>query len=320
MLKFRISFLVLVLLSSFALTAQDFHRCGVTLEDDAFIKLRLRKNKEAIANTIENRGGVLYVPVKFHLGANTDGTGRIDETALFRQLCRLNEDFAPANMVFYLTENNYLNHSGVFTAPYLGSSHNTMVAQKNLHGQNVLNIFTVLTADNPNDSSAGTVLAYYNPTGDYIVIRNDELTAANQNLSHEIGHFFSLSHPFVGWECGPYDPTRDGNPLTITSVPVDCGWGSLIEKVNGNCNTAADEICDTPPDYLFAFSSLNTGCGLNTQVLDIDGNEILTLANNYMSYFQGAHPTNGQLPRWILLGLTLTPMSGHTCVQAMSPI
>jgi len=124
-----------------------------------------------------------------------------------------------------------------------------------------------------------------------------------------MGHFFSLAHPFFGWEppSNPaaypgYDPNNPGttsyagwneqyfgNPVGNFAPSYDFSGQIRNELVDqSNCNTAADGICDTPPDYLFAYSPLQTGCNeWDGGAMDPSGTEIDPMENNMMSYFSG---------------------------------
>jgi hypothetical protein len=128
------------------------------------------------------------------------------------------------------------------------------------------------------------VLAYYSPLQDWIVSRRDQINglANNSTIPHETGHFFSLMHPFLGWESsGGFGPGSAGWPV----APVIAPDGVATERQDGtNCSTAGDRICDTGPDYKFAF--LQAGCSAyNGGAKDPLGVVVDPLENNTMSYF-----------------------------------
>jgi len=95
-------------------------------------------------------------------------------------------------------------------------------------------------------------------------------TGANDHTwAHEMGHAFTLPHPFLGWEGGvshdgsvphnfndpappfvTYDYTYFKDTLILDTTIIDT---ALVELVDGsNCAVAADGFCDTSPDYLSA--------------------------------------------------------------------
>ncbi|MCB0524963.1 MAG: T9SS type A sorting domain-containing protein, partial [Saprospiraceae bacterium] len=159
----------------------------------------------------------------------------------------------------------------------------TFLMQAKKH-PNAINYYITDVAASGNNSP-GLVLAYYTPTNDWIVSRRDQINgnANNSTIPHETGHFFSLQHPFLGWESSAtgFVPSSAGWPI----APVIAPDGVPTERQNGtNCTTAADKICDTGPDYKFAFSQsdcspYDRGAKDPLGVL-VDPNE-----NNTMSYF-----------------------------------
>lgn len=86
-------------------------------------------------------------------------------------------------------------------------------------------------------------------------------------LLHEMGHYFGLSHTFEG---------------------------SGIELVNGdNCETAGDNICDTPADPfvvgedLANYIDFENGCRFISPKVDANGEYYRPDTGNVMSYYSG---------------------------------
>ncbi len=256
--------------------AQHVHTstCGVTIQDQILNEI-LHPN-DFRGN--QNRNTTVYVPVKFHAAAKSDGTGRIEVSHIIEQLCILNRDYASSGMVFYIYDGiRFINNSSVYLSP--GTNGNTLQTQKS---SKAINVFITENAD-PQGDQIGTVLGYYSPQGDYVVVRKKELVDRSNTLSHEIGHFFNLRHTFYGWENAPYDRTKHGEQVTFTSVPGGIS-GVAVELMNkSNCTNAADMICDTPPDYNFGFGA--TTCTFSKTVLDRNGDKVIPMTNNQMSYF-----------------------------------
>ncbi len=260
--------------------------CGTTVADQLASRPRLRENLAAVENNqyVSDRGAIQYVPIFFHLVGDDNGNGRGKERLVLDQLCRLNEAYAPMDIRFYLRPHNVqglfdysINNDGVYSAQT-----NTQLMQNKRHA-NALNVYVVNVAGS-NNNQPGTTLAYYHPQRDWIVARNAYIngTPNNGTLAHEVGHFFSLNHTFLGYEndsFGPDDPTW---PI----APVFSPEGSITtERQNGsNCTTAADEICDTPPDYNFGFEQGDCS-SYNAGAKDPLGTLVNPMENNFMSYF-----------------------------------
>jgi hypothetical protein len=227
-------------------SAQEYHSsCGTVGEWAEQVSERLLRNKDILkSNPLQFRNEITYVPIKFHLVAKTDGTGRITENKVLEQLCALNQDYAPMNIQFYIKNGfKYINNTAVY------DNHPTTTATIMSFNRDpgAINIWIVNDASPGGGGGPGTVLGYYNPSLvlDWIVVRRDQIGASTSTLSHEVGHFFSLNHPHNGWDAEPWDLSVHGNPAPVTSpggVPTERADGS-------NCETAGDYLCDTPADY-----------------------------------------------------------------------
>ena len=280
--------LMLLLLAGFACTnwlnAQELIGvCGNSMEDQLQYDHRLLANLEKVdAGLISDRGVFQYVPVYFHLVGDAAGNGKIKERFVLDQLCALNAAYEPANIQFYLrphptkglfnydinATNVYSNQDGWFTM------------HTNRH-PNAMNIYIVDAAVSGNNQP-GETQAYYSPTRDWVVCKKSQIGGSTSNivLPHELGHFFSLDHTFLGWESDPFDPTDPSWPV----APFTSPGGLPTERMNGtNCTTAADKICDTPPDYNFGFG--NSSCSYTAGAKDPNGTEVVTMPDNWMGYF-----------------------------------
>lgn len=227
---------------------------------------------------LANRGDKIYIPVKFHLVADDNGKGRVGYATILNQLDKLNADYAKHNFTFYLKDNynfNHINSTKAYNTPR--ENEDFLVTKKD---PKAVNVFVV---NNIGDSQAGIgiVLGYYSPSNDFVVMMAGEAVKLSNTLSHEIGHFFNLRHTFYGWESSPYDENEHGNPCVLTFAP---GTNVQVEKVDkSNCNTAADQLCDTPPDYNFGITINN--CVFGKIILDKNLDTIRTMKDNQMSYF-----------------------------------
>ncbi|MBK8967798.1 MAG: T9SS type A sorting domain-containing protein [Saprospiraceae bacterium] len=259
--------------------------CGNSTEDQRLYEHRLLANIEtANAGGVTDRGAVQYVPVYFHLVGDANGEGKVKERLVLDQLCALNEAFSTADIRFYLrahpTQNTIFNYSINATNVY-SNQDSWFTMQSNRH-PNALNVYIVDEAVSSNNSP-GITLAYYNIPRDWVVSRKDQISGASSNstLPHEVGHFFSLAHTFLGWESNPFDSTDPTWPIAPSISP----GGVPTERMSGsNCSTAADKICDTPPDYNFGLFD-NDDCNYDGGAKDPSNVDVVPMENNMMSYF-----------------------------------
>lgn len=223
-----------------------------------------------------SRSNITYAPLRFTIVRNDDGTGGPTISQILDQFTTINADFKATNLQFYLADGpnfNSINNSVVTNDP--PASNAFLIGQKS---NSAINVYVTKFGRN-SGGSGGTVLGYFTPSGDYIVVLDTEISKNSNTVSHEIGHYFSLSHTFLGWENDPYNEAKHGNP-----VMQNTAGGVTVETVNrSNCSFSADQICDTPPDYNFGFTA--SSCSFGRIVRDRNGDTIRTQVNNQMSYF-----------------------------------
>lgn len=254
--------------------------CGT--HHDATID-RLVKNKQ-IAERKElgfRTGAVIYLPIKFHLVARTNGSGRVLEPRVLEALCHLNEMYRDQDIQFYISGDfNYMNNDQVYTN-HRNTVETLMFANRDA---DAINIFIVNEIDNPGGVQ-GTILGYYQERStrnfliDWIVMRINQINATSQTLPHEMGHYLSLAHPHRGWEPDPFTAGDMGWPV----APIFSPGGPPTEYADGrNCNTAGDMLCDTPADY----NGLEwSGCNYQGGAMDPASVLINPDETNVMSYF-----------------------------------
>lgn len=297
--------LIPVLLSLFLVTtsamAQNMSEiCGTN--DWKTLTERLIENRRFMEAGHYNidRNIVKYVPVKFHLIARKDGSNRLSEAKVFENLCQLNKDYEDQNMVFYMAGGSisYINDNNAYT-----NQANTfgVAALKAARVSNAINIY--FAAETPSQSGlGGTTLGYYSPINDWLVIRNDQVDSKSGTLSHELGHCFSLKHPFSGWDqesflqwyAKKFNKSENWGQvptwfkLSVVNNLAPDGF-TKIECFNGsNCATSGDLVCDTPADYNFGFGW--SGCSpFNRRLIGpCDKDSIKdTMEDNFMAYFIG---------------------------------
>lgn len=278
-----------MLTSGVMIAQHDHSQCGMTSADQqALVEFVEHYNKISKDPSFSPRADKLNVPIRLHSVAQSDGTGRIQPTLVIQHFERLRQEFEAVDMNLYLYENrlNLIDNSSIYLSP--GTATAAVNAAKD---PNALNIFIT---ENANTSSGlGTVLGFYSPTNDYIIIRITDVAGNTSSLTHELGHMFSLPHTFRGWDSVPWDEDVHGNPVTQVNSP----GGPQVELQNGsNCTSAADRICDTPPDYNFGFGA--GGCSWNQDVFDRNNDLIEPMIDNFMGYFIGCNSyqwTQGQI-------------------------
>ena len=259
--------------------------CGTSPEAQLLSMDRLKENLAKAENgqAVTDRSAVQYVPVHFHLVGDASGNGKHRESSILDQLCDMNEAYAPMEIRFYLSPHptyGLFDYSINSNTVYAGQT-NTFLMSNRRHN-NALNIFVVNQA-----FDSDNVLAYYSPQNDWVVSRKDQVNGTyNGTLPHEVGHFFSLMHTFFGYEDNSFGPGSAGWPVAPVTAPYHPnGLSILTERQNGtNCSTAADQICDTPPDYNFGL--LQSGCGTYVAgAKDPLGATVDPSESNFMGYF-----------------------------------
>ena len=249
--------------------------CG--LHDNDILIERLLSNKKYLKEIgIEaTKNVVSYVPVKYHIIGREDLSGRVSPKRVLDMHCTLNEFYAEdgEGIQFYIKDGfSYIDNT---TAYENHASFAGQVQFTNNRDPNAVNIFIPRDANIPNGPDIGVVLGYYSPQLDWIVIRKADANRSSFTAPHELGHFFSLPHPFNGWESSAFN----GSGMAPATSP----GGIPTEKMDGsNCETSGDFICDTPPSYLF-FSSQT--CNYNGGALDPCGVLVDPDELNVMDYF-----------------------------------
>ena len=279
-------FLILLCIEGYA---QEKHVCGTSPEALQQIQQRLIANKEILrlkGRVAHQRSQEdVFIPLKFHLIANDIGRNRVSTSDVFDQMCTLNETFKDLNLQFYIKDFNILNSGRIFDNPTRLTVEGEMDEIRDL---NAINIFVVKEAQNPNSERPGMTLGYYDArtvagpdgfTRDWIVIEREQVRDGGMTLPHELGHFFSLPHPFNGWDQVSYDPNVHGSPVQDDSprgIPNEFADGS-------NCETAGDFICDTPADYLTSIN--NNTCRYSIPLIDPHGDTLNPDPTLIMGYF-----------------------------------
>lgn len=141
----------------------------------------------------DTRDAVKYVPTTWHLVAASNGSGRVEEENVLKQIANLNNTYADQEFVFYIDRFNYFDNDAVYNTPHSAAARTQMNLRRD---NNSVNFFIVNTANDQSDSP-GEVLAYYDPSGDWIVSKKGEVNGSSHILDHETGHFSTLHIPLV---------------------------------------------------------------------------------------------------------------------------
>lgn len=213
----------------------------------------------------------ITLPLRIHVVGETDGDGYISLARLFDALNLLNEDFATADINFCIDGDiNYINNSSYYNHDFTIGG--TMMALNNDPG--VINVYFV---ENP-----ASACGYYSPGRDAIAMSNSCTSGDDHTWAHEMGHFLTLPHTFVGWE-GEFD--NNLNSLPINSNAPNSVNGRTVERVNGtNCAFAADRFCDTPVDFLSFRWPCNSAGVYSDSLLDPNGTRFAVEAWPIMGY------------------------------------
>ena len=265
--------------------------CGTSASEFEIVRNRLIQNKAYLKENkgiASSRNAVTYVPIKFHLVGEDNGTGRIGINRVLDQLCVLNETFEEFELQFYLSNGiNEVNNSGIFGTVSTGRESLDMQFERD---RQAINIWILDDATPTNTTLEGRVLGYYEPTLDWVVVDKDFVNGDGFTLIHELGHYFSLLHPFHGWGdegAPPYDETYEGKPAPIYAPDPNFTRARILtENADGsNCEVAGDMICDTPAEYLYFTALDNSRCRYSKPMLDPKGDLINPDASLIMGYF-----------------------------------
>lgn len=210
---------------------------------------------------------IVWVPMTVHVLGDDNGNGYFPPRTLFAAICQLNEDFATADMQFYLEDDfNYIDNSSWYDHETFGDG---IIMMRTNNVANTVNCYIV---QNP----AGTC-GYYSGQGNAVAISKSCNSPNDHTWAHELGHFFSLPHTFVGWEGTDYEGTIPG------------GNRRGVENVSrSNCSTTADRFCDTPADYLSYRWTCNSQGKSGVVQTDPQGAKFQSDGTLFMSYANDA--------------------------------
>jgi hypothetical protein len=156
-----------------------------------------------------------FIPIKFHLVGTSQGTGYYNMKYLWPVICELNEKYAPVGFYFYIYGKiDYINNDSYYNQD-LNAGFDMMY---NYSTEGVVNVFVV--------HDAAGYCGYYAWGPDAISIATNCMNPGSTTLAHELGHYFSLPHPF---------DNVNGTPEYVDE---------------SNCTSGGDLFCDTRADFL----------------------------------------------------------------------
>lgn len=237
------------------------------------------------------QGNIKYIPVVFHVIHN-GGPENITQAQIMDQMRILNEDFRKksgtngdkstnpnaADMEFEFrlaqVDPNGNRHDGInrIQSTATENASDNVKSLSRWSSTKYLNIWVVKSIQ-LSGTGEGTVLGYAQfpsslpsrPNTDGIVIRADyvgSIQSGNSShmgrtLTHEVGHWVGLYHPFQG----------------------GCAGQSA-----SNCIYGGDEVCDTPP---VASANYGAVCDAVLNSCSGDNPDLPDMINNYMDYLDG---------------------------------
>ena len=261
-----ITLIVFFLLAILSINAQS-EECGFTYTS-ANQKF-FNRNKELIKsyendflnNSLASRNSTVLsdVPIKAHIINTSFGTGGLTETELNQAISIMNSIYVDAGIQFFLCDGiNYINDDDYYD--FETADESALTSVNNLNG--VINIYFTNSVTSSSFGSGLCGYAYF-PGGPETILMANNCATNGSTLSHEMGHFFALSH-------------THGNSNVV---------GSTEELVDGsNCESTGDFICDTPADPQLGYSNVNFSCQYTGNVQDANLDFYQPDPTNLMSY------------------------------------
>lgn len=199
-----------------------------------------------------------------HIFRDTLGAENISESQILQIFDGVNIDFAPICVSFEVCE--FIYHDN-FQYDNHEQDLDWAEMQTLYHVNNRLNIYYVKTIFQPVGACGYAGLGQIqDPFSSGIVIMKSGSCCGitSKTHSHELGHYFGLSHTFM-----------------------ETGTDELVD--GSNCSTAGDRICDTPADPFIngtpVGSWVNGNCRFISNAKDANGAYYDPIVGNIMSYY-----------------------------------
>ena len=203
------------------------------------------------------------VSILAHIVLNQFGNAEISEEDILTAIDSLNKYFEPICLSFEVCGFNTITN---WQFNNLDNAAEWNDLQVKYHKARRLNMFFVKRTHIFNACGFANLAGVQNLVNGGIVIKKN-CVGNSKTIPHEVGHYFGLLHTFEG---------------------------SGIELVNGsNCQTAGDNICDTPADPFVngdpvnAYVDVGLGCRFISPKVDANGEFYRPDVGNIMSYYPG---------------------------------
>lgn len=262
------NYVLLLTIISFSFSAYaQTEECGFKYTPEAqryynSVKENIKILEQQFLNTqlaSRNSTALNSVPVKAHIVRTTSGVGGLSTFQLDQAMGIMNTVYADAGLEFFLCDGiNYIDDDNFYDYETIEES--AMTSVNNVDG--VINIYFTNSVTSSN--SGGSLCGYaYFPGGAETILMANGCATNGSTLSHEMGHFFALSH-------------THGNSNTP---------GSTQELVDGsNCDNTGDFICDTAADPQLGYGNVNFNCDYTGFAQDANFDYYQPDPNNLMSY------------------------------------
>lgn len=212
-----------------------------------------------------------YIPIRVVCIGRNDGSGVVSTARILNVLCTLNTNYDSAGIRFYLAapptqilNDQYYNVADQTVSDNLMTMFNldnvcnmyfTDISRLGLCGY----AYFPATGPGPNSRAQGGLMISVG-------------CVEGSTITHEMGHYLSLPHPFDGTSGFPASPGVE----RVTRNPID----TLNGRRPANCNSAGDRFCDTEADFI----GNRWACPYTGSQRDVNGDLFRPDQTLYMSY------------------------------------
>jgi PKD repeat protein len=255
----------LLSISAYAQDACDSPEPTPEQQEEYLKAVEAMRNEKALGDiSINGNSNFVLLPLTVHIVRNSNGSGGISLKDFYDAFDRLNAQYIPAAVQFYICGSvNYIDDDNI-----TDFEKNTDVSL--LNSYLVAKTFNLFIVDAYTSSGSGACgFAYYpdNIDSDDLSVLKTSCVNAGTTLEHEIGHALNLRH------------THQGNGSELVARP---GSGKTT-----NCATDGDYFCDTPADpdiTSWTISSVTCEVSNNANPQDANGDVYVPDGKNIMSY------------------------------------